>query len=1854
MSICKYTVLLVFLLTIPTVLGFQAHATPEHTEASTELNIALENPDHDAVTLHLKHRADRNWTTYSSAADEITVPASHLKTPGLYDYYYTVGDSRATPTTTLTVTASNSPYEQNRNKSVTDFYTDDSFNCDPGTNETTCYYEHYQSGIISTLLIHAEETQNISMRQDALDLLESNWSKGTRPDDDNDFGCNPRNNDYSCETWRNFNVGLTQGSERQSRIIYSLWNAYRETGTEVLYDYAKNYTEGSAEDCDVWNNDYTCTEASDQAYMVLAYLEAYEATGADKYKNIASNLLSNVNTSIPAGFQAALKAEAVLDTAQASTLSEEALQSPASCQRNCSPTKKHHIVRGWRAHADNEEGTFNVTINGATHSITQRYRGLRQQFQPLRHHSNYTNPTPYGLSERVSVYRAAIATHPTNASKTSSIRLKKPASTNQPLIGQTSLYGNISKVNLTYENPAGNPSPTTVTTDRYGLFTIPSANTQSSKFLNITYDDRSQILSIPERNTNYENKLSNLLTDPRQYCSPYENNDNQCLYDYMQGSFTSGVYIAQLQLNETDNTVRDLITANIDPTIGRYSACDPHESDFSCENVAEDGFPDASNDEKGVYRAGQMIQGHVAAYRQTSNHTFLARATQYAYEDHEGCTDYSSTACDATAVASFLNGVVELYQIQQSSSLAKIRDALAESLHTQISKPSMKETPRGTLALLNHYKQTNNSTSLTKAKTYLDANTSICTVSGACNSTRLNLRTKGYWDLYNSVREATYYQQGNTLTDAQPNTEQNACNPNTQNPAATNQYSCDLPDQQGLILDTYATANRHYVLRNPANISVTMTADSTHDFGETSEVNCYAENIDDSQTVNLTGLQLLSDQTINNVSATGSASFTADTTEITVNDFAPGDYVNATFNLSYTRGGKDTLRCTILNKDTATPIQVTDIGKTSNTTQIRSDAYYDTDYTSKYSLTNNNTFTVQNITLNTSHKIQNATPPWNKRSNNTAFAPLWEEGQSSNVTLKHNPENEGQRNTTLTLSGLYGVEQNNSFTFTTRNNSLQRTTALPNLTLFEPKTYSAKATNNHANPVNLTIGTRHPSGIQVSLSHQNTTNTSFTTYLEPNQTVSYNKTVLVESSQQPQVTTTYTANGIQQSTTKTSSLNTNQITLNASDTQVPADGWYNHQATISNKANVSLRDASISISPEGKIDIEETELKPITVEKTEHRPLLSATTDNTSVTSNISTNDTKSISTDEAINLTFQAAPNIKSTSLTVTTNESFNVLLQTKGGGSTSCTIQAPIDQCTGLQTTTFQMNASEIIHVNSVNYTATYQETQKQGSDSPLKVSSLASGEQRIFTFNTSDHDDLPKDINLSAASREGATGTASITLTRQPSTGGGDGSGSGNEGQGGDDASSEGGDDASSGGGGSSGGGTVPSSESENKENETWIYTYTISADEMRQKANNALSSIQDVSERLTAEGEACFNITKSVTTSTPHSVTINYTSCLNADKAVIYDYLPDGLITDDTQDKFIKRNRSLNGSLSYQTEGSKQSREAFNMSPLILPGRLDKESDAGLPPIDPSNTEDNNTQTTGPNGTNETTQNVTKTSTNPDSQRPNPLIPTTLIYTGIGLIITAGSSYGFLRYARRRGKITEAEAEYLKAKEALAEEFKTHKDGKDRLTPVENAVLSMKLKIIKIENWIAAGKHAKAQQELQTYRSLVEERSDLLAKNTTKRAQKQLEDLAERTRDIVAELQDTTKVNEDENHQEAAQPNTGRESATTEQKEDEGPENPAPSLYLELKRAQVHSAEGAYDKSLAIIDNVVEEAGDMEKLYPEEASFVKERAENVRKQVKSARTNDTLYNVKNYLKSYREMVKEVSRSWIPWMS
>lgn len=201
--------------------------------------------------------------------------------------------------------------------------------------EFTCEYEHFQASMMLKAAQAYFLTGNTTFKQEALNFSTKEYGS----QEDRRLECRHTIGDFDCsaDDSGSFNVS---GAVRQGSLINSLWTVYSRTGNQTVRSLAQNYSEGSAEECNVWESNFDCGNGENQGHMASGYWKAYKVTGDLEFKQIAANLtLTNyTDTHVSAagfrGYQLTGD-ETYLDIGKNSF--REDLE---DCQENCNSSQK--------------------------------------------------------------------------------------------------------------------------------------------------------------------------------------------------------------------------------------------------------------------------------------------------------------------------------------------------------------------------------------------------------------------------------------------------------------------------------------------------------------------------------------------------------------------------------------------------------------------------------------------------------------------------------------------------------------------------------------------------------------------------------------------------------------------------------------------------------------------------------------------------------------------------------------------------------------------------------------------------------------------------------------------------------------------------------------------------------------------------------------------------------------------------------------------------------------------------------------------------------------------------------------------------------------------------------------------------------------------------------------------------------------------------------------------------------------------------------------------------------------------------------------------------------------------------
>ncbi len=236
---------------------------------------------------------ENSWKRYSVSkkTEEATVPAWTTASQGPYKFYFDHKDGRFPEDGSFVLSMS---HENETLESIGRSFIEtdpvefhDQEYCKPWEDSYSCGYEDWQASMIQGF-VDAYRATGDGIYRDKIEFLSTERIDKTEHyrtsccHTRGSFDCKSRDPPYSDRT--------VAGSIRQGSMIGSMWNSYEATGNSTVREIAMNYTLGSAEDCDVWEQSFECDEPEGQALMIEGYWDAYRATGNRTFMEVAEEL----------------------------------------------------------------------------------------------------------------------------------------------------------------------------------------------------------------------------------------------------------------------------------------------------------------------------------------------------------------------------------------------------------------------------------------------------------------------------------------------------------------------------------------------------------------------------------------------------------------------------------------------------------------------------------------------------------------------------------------------------------------------------------------------------------------------------------------------------------------------------------------------------------------------------------------------------------------------------------------------------------------------------------------------------------------------------------------------------------------------------------------------------------------------------------------------------------------------------------------------------------------------------------------------------------------------------------------------------------------------------------------------------------------------------------------------------------------------------------------------------------------------------------------------------------------------------------------------------------------------------
>ncbi|MCK5040243.1 MAG: hypothetical protein KAR87_04710 [Candidatus Aenigmarchaeota archaeon] len=271
------------------VFGFMSNPYDDFNRTQNSLHIEINKNTTENITLHFKHTSD-DFSVFKmedhATISNYTINNSYLEKQGVYEYYFTDNDSNRFPlnnaTFKTTLVLGNNTYRE-----IALNYTnaDPQRYCNKTNNDFSCEIED-QQGITINAFYYAYFLNRTSLHKEWAWNFSITGISGTSAYQ----RCDHFWNDFDCSFWAT--PSNITGAKRQAALINAYWYANNIYPNTTLHELAQNYTNGHAEECDVWNTtpDFDCGNSDDQGHITLAYWNAYKYSGNETYKNISQNL----------------------------------------------------------------------------------------------------------------------------------------------------------------------------------------------------------------------------------------------------------------------------------------------------------------------------------------------------------------------------------------------------------------------------------------------------------------------------------------------------------------------------------------------------------------------------------------------------------------------------------------------------------------------------------------------------------------------------------------------------------------------------------------------------------------------------------------------------------------------------------------------------------------------------------------------------------------------------------------------------------------------------------------------------------------------------------------------------------------------------------------------------------------------------------------------------------------------------------------------------------------------------------------------------------------------------------------------------------------------------------------------------------------------------------------------------------------------------------------------------------------------------------------------------------------------------------------------------------------------------
>lgn len=613
---------------------------------------------------------------YSNGQYRKELLGSNFLRKGLYRYRFKKGDQIFPEEGYfgLTVSSLNRTLE-NTTLNVSDTESGSGVYCNYKSEvDFDCEFEHYQAGMILSSAIGLQLNSSTYAKEKFENFTFGRYGQTFQSK------CDQNDSVFSCSSDSIDDPDVKSGT-RQGALINSLWKAYGLTDNSSVRRLALNYTQGSAETCNVWDNTFECNSSRAQALMALGYWSAYTETGNGTFKSIAENL-TRTNNSHPLMASAYLQGykftgnSSYLDKAK--NLTKNWLRDCPNCTKEDFLSLKNSLWTGYRVTGD--YGYYRNAVNLTTY---------RNGSYCSWNDNSCSDPFLQGLFTQ-NYWKAY------KGQKDVSVDMFNPEIDEETVVGRNlsiniEMQGKLRTPKVLYrERSSGTGSWRECDIDFFEGCDIPGENI--SKQAPYSYKFKSEKTSFPAngtlsfapslvKDTFLDEAVSFTRTDPGTHCAPSEG-DFSCEDRALQAPMITGFsdYYKYNYSLSSQNYLDRILSRPYVTSLIFEPLCTEKDGYIGCEN----GGSAPEQEQEGSVRQGKMIKSLFNAYDSNQRPKTLQRALNYTRGSAEDCDVWNRTypqsfECGSSkGQAEMLEAYLKAYKVTGNSTFRNIALNLTE------------------------------------------------------------------------------------------------------------------------------------------------------------------------------------------------------------------------------------------------------------------------------------------------------------------------------------------------------------------------------------------------------------------------------------------------------------------------------------------------------------------------------------------------------------------------------------------------------------------------------------------------------------------------------------------------------------------------------------------------------------------------------------------------------------------------------------------------------------------------------------------------------------------------------------------------------------------------------------------------------------------------------------------------------------------------------------------------------------------------------------------------------------------------------------------------------------------------